>query len=436
MENRFRHRLVLASLLFGMFFGAGNLIFPIFLGQHSASNVNSSILGFVISGVGLAMMAVIFTVQTKKTNLEDSLEPYGKLYARLFTILLILTIGPLFALPRTATVPYEVSIRLIFPSYDQKMVLLIYSVIFFVLAAILALKPNNIKDLIGKIINPLFLALLLIFFVVFLLKPMGSINTVEPLGAYVNRAAMQGFEDGYQTMDVLAAMMFGFVLIEANDKNGNDKEKIGDLIQAAIIAGVLMAIIYYLLAYMGSSSVNILSASPNGGLALGEIFSYYFGYFGLILFGIIITLACLKTAIGLIVATSDYFSNVFPFLKYEVLVVIVSLVSIVVSNFGLEAIIKYAIPVLNFIYPLAIIHVFTGLFLKNWDKRVIVLRTSLFFSLIASVLEVLKGIYEHKLLDIYLEKLPLSNIGLSWISFAVFGLVLGLIIEKTLNKKV
>ncbi len=432
MQNRIKHRIVLSSLLFGLFFGAGNLIFPVSIGQNSANKSMTSLFGFVISAVGLAVLAVIFTAKTKKDNLEESLYPYGKRYARLFTILLLLTIGPLFALPRTATVPYEVSIRTIFPSANHNMGLFIYSGLFFIFAAILALKPNKIKTLIGVIINPLFLAMLIMFFTVFLLKPMGTIFNIEATELYLGNPFLKGFEDGYQTMDVLAALMFGFVIISANDKHGNTKERFNDVVIASVFAGLYMFVIYSILGFMGASSVNILNVSSNGGLALGEIFVHYFGHVGLIFFGILITFACLKTAIGLVVSVSTYFSDITN-ISYKIMVLITSLVAFVVSNFGLESIITYAVPVLNFIYPLSLVHVFIGLFIKNWDKKSQLLKFSLLFTLIGSFLEVFKSIAPFKdmsLILFYKDKLPLASIGLSWVNIFVIGLLIGFIFES------
>lgn len=439
MKQRLSHRIVLGSLLFGMFFGAGNLIFPVSIGQNAAKLTTNSIFGFVISGVGLACLAVIFTAKSKKTSLEESLHPYGKIYARIFTILLLLTIGPLFALPRTATVPYEVSIRTIFPSANHQIGLFIYSSVFFIISALLALKPTKIKELIGVFINPIFLLMLGLFFMVFLINPMGSIKLVDATPIYNGAPFIQGFQDGYQTMDVLAAMMFGFVVIHANDKAGEVKDQFKDIVVATIFAGLLMTLIYAMLAFMGASSVNILEVSSNGGLALGEMFVHYFGRVGLIFFGVLITFACLKTAIGLIVSVSTYFSSIFKNVSYNLMVLLVSVVAFGISNFGLEAIIKYAVPVLNFIYPLAIVHVFIGLFLNNWEEKTLILKSVLAFSVLGSVMEVLKGFtfFEKTyIFKIYTQTLPLSNIGLSWITFVFIGLLVGYIMSKYQSKTV
>lgn len=433
MNQRVKHRIILSSLLFGMFFGAGNLIFPVFIGQNAASKTPIGMLGFIISAVGLTCLAVIFTAKSKQENLEASLRPYGRHYARIFTVALLLTIGPLFALPRTATVPFEVSVRLMFANTDSARVLFVYSWIFFSVVLILSLKPTKLKEMIGKYINPLFLVMLLISFGVFFIKPMGNIQSVNSTELYQVNPFLKGFEGGYQTMDVLAAMMFGFVIIHSNDKKGSSNQQFMDVVFAALLASAMMIIIYLVLGLMGASSVNILNVSSNGGLALGEIFIHYFGKSGLFFFGLLISFACLKTAIGLVVACSTYFSSILPKVHYNYMVVIIVLVSFGVSNFGLETIIQYAVPILNFIYPLALMHVFVGLFIKQWEKKTLMLNSLLIFTLFASFIEVIKtfsSIKNHFLIHFYTHNLPLANIGLSWVNFSLFGLVFGMFLSK------
>lgn len=436
MSERFKHRVVLSSLLFGLFFGAGNLIFPVSIGQNSGNKSLLSLIGFIVSAVGLAVLSVIFTAKTSKDTLEESLRPYGFTYARLFTIMLLLTIGPFFALPRLATVPYEVSIKPLFTSSNHTLGLFIYSLIFFSVAGLLALKPTKIKTLIGLIINPLFLGLLVLFFLTFFIKPMGSTLSHSATEIYADNPFLVGFQDGYQTMDVLAALMFGFVIIGANDKEGSSRDLFKDVVYASLLAGLYMTIIYSVLGLMGASSLNHLDVSSNGGFALGKIFMFYFGKVGLVFFGILITFACLKTAIGLIVSASTYFSETFN-VKYQFMVFFVSLISLVVSNFGLEMIIQYAVPVLNFIYPLALVHVVLGLFIHRWEQKPILIKSVLYFSIIGSIFEVLKSLDVFKQTQIilfYTKKLPLGFLGLSWINFTLVGFIVGLIASKSTRK--
>ena len=105
----FKQTLLVGSLLFGLFFGAGNLIFPLKMGQDAGYNIGPVTLGFLLSGVGLPILGVVAAAMSDSQSLFDIAVPAGKKFAYFFTILLYLTIGPGFAIPRTSTVSYEVS---------------------------------------------------------------------------------------------------------------------------------------------------------------------------------------------------------------------------------------------------------------------------------------------------------------------------------------
>ncbi len=437
ISKRFMHRVVLGSVLFGMFFGAGNLIFPVSVGQNAGNTFTAATIGFTISGVLLPVLAVIFTATSNSENLEDLLSTFNKKYARIFTIALLLTIGPVFSLPRTATVPYEVGVRSLFPTLDHNIGLLIFSIAFFFVALLLSLKPNKIKETIGKYINPIFLTCLILFFIIFFLNTLGPVGSIEASEAYINSPTSTSFIGGYQTMDLLAALVFTYVVISVNDFDGDSSKRIliMDLVVAGLIAGLLLVSIYSILIYIGASSRNVFEIAPNGGIALGQIFNHYLGSAGTLFFAVTITLACLKTATGLIIACSDYFNQIMPRFSYIQFVYFFSLIGLVVSNVGLDIIIQFAIPVLDFIYPLAIMHVIYGLIFKNKDK--IVNLSILYATMFAGVFEVIKGfpdfLAKSNLLTVitdFYTSLPLSNLGITWVNFSVIGLIIGIIISK------
>lgn len=441
-KSRFAHRLTLGSLLFGLFFGAGNLIFPISIGQESGSMMNVASVAFIISGVGLAALAVVYVAKSKACSLETLLKPYGSKYARFFNIALLLTIGPLFALPRTATVPYEVGVVTLFSGINHQFGLLIYSLLFFLITLSISLKPNMIKDIIGKFINPVFLTCLFVFTIFFFSNSMGAVGNIEPDLLYQANAFLPAFEVGYQTMDVLAALVFAFVVINSNnfDENSSIKDKVLDVVYAALITTILMSVIYVVLTYVGASSRNVFGIADNGGIALGLIFKYYFGSMGTVFLSLTITLACLKTSTGLVVAFSNYFSTIFPRFSYRQLVYFTTAFGYVVSNFGLTAIINYAVPVLNFLYPLAIMHVLVGLVFKDPSK--VFLKSVLYFTMIASIFEVLKGLPNVIASNALLESLstmysslPLAQFGIAWLNFTVVGMIVGYILTKVNGKQ-
>ncbi|CAM3656001.1 branched-chain amino acid transport system II carrier protein [Erysipelothrix urinaevulpis] len=429
-----KERLKRTSLLCGLFFGAGNLIFPVAIGQQSNSLMPFASLGFILSAVGLASFGVIATAHSNKNSLEGMLEPYGKKYARFFTMLLMLTIGPLFALPRTATVPYEVTLPTLLPMINHQVGLLIYSFIFFGAALLIALNPRKVEKWIALIINPLFLALLLIFIIVALVRPMGSISNLTPSQTYMTNPVLQGFKDGYQTMDLLAALSFGFVVyqtISGDQSSKNSPQK--ELIYASLFAGLFMSGLYICLAYIGATSLNNLEVSKNGGLALGQIFNFYFGRPGLLFFAIIITLACLKTAIGLITSCSAYFISVLGKKEYRKMVLFITGLGFLISNFGLNTIVSLSIPILNFIYPLAIFHSIIAVFFKRLlnSKHSLIILTCLVATCSFLDLLISSSIISQTFMTLYYRFIPFARYGFAWVSPVILaGLIQWFLAKK------
>ena len=202
MDRKFTMKdyIALASLLFGLFFGAGNLIFPALMGQMAGDHTASATLGFVITGVGLPLLGIIAISLSRSEGLYDLGCKVSRPYSLLFTCLLYLTIGPFFALPRTATVPYSVGLV---PALhkDSPLVLGIFSLCFFAAVLWFSLKPSDILTHVGKIINPLFLVFLAVLIVMCFVKPMGYVNVAAPTGEYVSHPFFRGFLEGYNTMD-------------------------------------------------------------------------------------------------------------------------------------------------------------------------------------------------------------------------------------------
>ena len=211
----FKRTIITASLIFGMLFGAGNLIFPIHLGQMAGSHWLSASSGFLISGVLIPLMALLAISITRSNGIYDLAKPNGRRYALIFLILVHATLGPLFATPRTATVPYTIGIAPHLSASNNSIGLLIYSAIFFGLTYYFSTRQGRITTLIGKLLNPLFLLLLFSIFLLAFLNPMGSTENTPLTGPYLHAAFSSGFLQGYNTMDGLAALAFGITVITA-----------------------------------------------------------------------------------------------------------------------------------------------------------------------------------------------------------------------------
>ena len=433
----FKESMFIGSMLFGLFFGAGNLIFPVHVGQESGSAVFWANLGFLVTGIGLPFLGVIAIGVSKTSGVYELAERIGKKYALVFTVLLYLVIGPFFALPRLATTSFEIGLAPFIQAKQQHVFLVIFSILFFFTAWWLSRRPTKILDYVGKFLNPAFLILLGILLVLAFIHPLGAIDqaTVQP--SYQEHAFFTGFTQGYNTLDALAALAFGILIVTTIRNMGVTKpsEIAKDTIKSGAISIVLMGIIYTLLAYVGTMSLGGFALSSNGGIALAQIADHYLGTYGSILLALIVILACLKTGIGLITAFAETFTDLFPKRNYIVFVTLASALACLVATVGLTNIIQISLPVLMFIYPLAMTLILLVLVGPLFKQRPAVYRMTTYFTLIASILDGLNacpdGIkqtsFVKTLLDFATNYLPFFKLGMGWIVPALIGLVIGLI---------
>ena len=368
-----RQRILVATTLFGMFFGAGNLIFPVHLGQMAGSNVIPAIIGFIITAVGIPIFGVAAIGVTHSDGLQTLSGKVGKGYGIFFTCLLYLTIGPLFAIPRCATVSFTTGVApmLLDPSKEW-LALLIFSAIFFAFVLFFSLRPGKITVWIGKIINPIFLLFLAVLVIAALTNPGASIAAVEPVEAYATGTSsfFSSFIEGYGTMDAIAGLAFGIVVVDVIRRMGvdNDDAVAVDVLGSGALTGILMAVIYIVTILMGTQSRGLFEISDNGGIALTQIAGHYFGGVGQIILAVTITFACLKTSIGLVTSCSETFVKMtHGKLSYKAWAILFTLFSFAVSNVGLSAIIEYSIPVLMLIYPPAIALIILA-FISSWNE--------------------------------------------------------------------
>ena len=429
---------IIGTMLFGMFFGAGNLIFPIQMGQLAGTNYWWALLGFLVTAIGLPFLGILAIGLSGSNGLRDLASRVHPVFGVVFAMALYLTIGPFFAIPRTATVPFVVGFEPFIDPANVQLWLLLFSFIFFAVVFYFSLNPAKIMDYIGKYLTPAFLLFLFALIGISLFSPMGSF--VEPSLSYVNEAFMTGFKEGYNTMDALASLAFGIIVINAIKRLGiTDKKEIAKATwKSGIFAMALMVLIYGLIMYMGASSVTTIGTFDNGGQIFAAVAEHYFGSYGAILLAIIIVLACLKTSIGLITACSEFFHEVFPKVSYKAFVVMLCGVSFAIANVGLSNIITFAVPVLMFLYPLAIILILLGLAAPLFKNKQSVFAVAMFLTFFVSIIDGYNALaasvptFEVGFLDavaaFYQDVLPLYDIGLGWVVPAAVGGVIGLVI--------
>ena len=445
-----RQKILVAGTLFGMFFGAGNLIFPVHLGQLAGRNVIPAIIGFIVTAVGIPIFGVAAIGITHSDGLQTLSSKVGKGYGIFFTCLLYLTIGPLFAIPRCATVSFTTGVApmLLDPSKEW-LALLIFSAIFFAFVLFFSLRPGKITVWIGKIINPIFLLFLAVLVIAALTNPGASIAAVEPVEAYATGTSsfFSSFIEGYGTMDAIAGLAFGIVVVDVIRRMGvdNDDAVAVDVLGSGALTGILMAVIYIVTILMGTQSRGLFEISDNGGIALTQIAGHYFGGVGPIILAVTITFACLKTSIGLVTSCSETFVKMtHGKLSYKAWAILFTLFSFAVSNVGLSAIIEYSIPVLMLIYPPAIaliILAFIGKFFHH-DKAVYI--SVMAFTWAAAIFDFMKtlpagvqsSLHLDRLVAFARQYLPLFDLNLGWFLPACLGFVIGLVIHFSGRSKI
>jgi len=430
-------------MLFALFFGAGNLIFPAQLGQESGTNLAPAAIGFLITGVGLPLLGVLAIAFSGSRNLQELSSRVHPVYGVFFTSLLYLTIGPFFAAPRTGTVAFEVGIASFVPEESLQTALLIFTILFFAAALLFSLYPGRIVDNIGKILAPGLVVLLLILLVTALVNPMGSIEA--PQEAYATGAFMTGFLEGYNTMDALASLVFGIIVINVIRSLGvtSNRAILGVATKAGVIATVLLGIIYVGIAYLGSTSTQVLGLLETGGPVLSGAADYYFGLFGSVLLAIAIILACLTTAVGLIVANAEYFHTLLPKIGYKTLVVFFTALTFVVANFGLANIITFSVPVLMFLYPLAIVLMLLTFVSPLFNHARFVYVSTIGVTFLISIIDGVKALADSlgvdnfgwtvPIINLYEQVLPLYNEGLGWLLPALIVIIITGIIARVQN---
>lgn len=437
---------VIGTMLFGLYFGAGNLIFPIQLGQLAGTNFWFALVGFLVTAIGLPFLGILAIGLSGSNGLRDLASRIHPLFGVIFSLALYLTIGPFFAIPRTATVPFVVGFEPYINAEHTTMLLALFSFIFFAIVYYFSLNPAKIMDYIGKVLTPAFLVVLFILIIISIVKPMGHFQ--QPIGDYIQSSFMTGFKEGYNTMDALASLAFGIVVINAIKNAGiTDRKEIAKATwKSGIFAMALMTLIYGLITYMGASSIESVGTFDNGGLIFAAVADHYFGSFGAILLAVIIVLACLKTSIGLITSCSEFFHEVFPKISYKWFVLLLCVVSFSIANFGLNNIIQFAIPVLMFLYPLAIVLILLALSSSLFNNKQAVYASAMFLTFFVSLIDGYKALVisipgaQLSWLDtveqLYSNVLPLYDIGLGWILPAVIGVVIGLILPSKQTKTI
>ncbi|WP_430107909.1 branched-chain amino acid transport system II carrier protein [Paenibacillus sp. B1-33] len=415
-------------MLFALFFGAGNLIFPPAVGYAAGSNVWEAMIGFLITSVGLPILGV--TAIAKSGDLQSLTNRVHPGFGFVFTFITYLALGPFLVIPRAGSVAFEMGTVPLLPEVlrTSGWSLFVYSFIYFVISYWLCLNPSKLFERIGKVLTPILLIMIILVFIQSMFHPLGEYAL--PGEAYVNQAAFKGGIDGYSTMDALSALLLGSVVVSALRKRGiSSSQKLSAItIKAGLIAGVFLAIIYMMIGYLGSTSHSIIEGAANGGQIMTAIVLHLFGKWGTILLGIVFILACLTTSVGLLAACGEYFHSIVPRISYKQWIGILCIISVGVTNLGLDQIISFSVPIVSAIYPLTIVLIGLTLMHHVFKGRSAVYIGSL---LATSLISIVDGLKQAGLEVEHVEKLyrylPWYSEGLGWVVPALAGATIGCI---------
>ncbi|WP_312595254.1 branched-chain amino acid transport system II carrier protein [Stutzerimonas nitrititolerans] len=418
--------LALGFMTFALFLGAGNIIFPPSAGMAAGERIVPASIGFLLTGVGLPLLTVVALARVGG-GMDRLTAPLGRWAGLALAVAVYLAIGPLFATPRTATVSFEMGIAPF--AGNSAGPLSIYTSLFFLAVLLLVLNPGRLIDRVGKFITPVLLAALLVLGCAALFAPAGPIG--ETAESYRTSPLLKGFLDGYLTMDALGALVFGIVIATAIRDRGVTEPAL--VTRYSMIAGVIAAIglslVYLALFYLGATSQGIAGDASNGVQILTTYVQHTFGSTGSLLLAVVITLACLTTAVGLTAACGEFFSGMLP-VSYRTVVVVFTAFSLLVSNQGLTQLISVSVPVLVGLYPLAIVLVALSLLDRLWVSPRRIFVPTMAITLIFGVVDGFAAAGFDQLVPELFKQLPLAAQGMGWLLPVLVTLLAAIIADR------
>ena len=424
MKHSRKDMLVIGFALFSMFFGAGNVIFPPYLGLSCGRQWFLGFACYYLADIGLALAALFAVLRSGSP--EHMTRRIGKGPSTLLMSAIILCIGPMLAIPRTAATTYEMSLAPLVSGFSP----VLFSFLFFAVILLLCLQESAVVDIVGKVLTPVLLIGLLVLIVKGVLAPIGPVPDRVP----VDNVPVTGIEAGYQTMDVLAAVIFGIIILKsARDKGYTDPKAQARVVAGAgLVAGAALLVVYLGLTYLGVTTSRFFNLSVLRTFLVVSIVRNLMGNAGIVLFSIVVALACVTTAVALVSSAASYFSKLSGGrLRYTWLVVAICLFSAAAANLGLDQIVSIAAPILSIVYPPTLVLICLSFF----DRRIQsdwVYRMAALGALVFSLLETAASFG----LDIpLLSRMPLASLGFGWVVPAAVCGTLGALIGRSRSSK-
>lgn len=413
MKKSTKDSIVIGFALFSMFFGAGNLIFPGFLGNSLGSDFLLGTVGFVVTGVGLPLLAIVACSKGDGT-FESIGNRIDRKFILIFTTVLFLAIGPLMAVPRTAATTFELSVNPFLPNVPAIVAITVY----FAINLFFVLKKSAIVDTIGKFLTPALLILLIVLIVKGIVSPIGEIVNTN-----ASAVLSTSLIEGYQTMDALGALLFASIVTTSlKDKGYRGKEMPKMIFKSSLVAAIGLAFVYGGLMYIGAQTSGLVSQEIGKTGLLLLISESVLGKVGPAIIGLAMGLACLSTSIGLVSVGASFFEKISKGkLSYNLNAIVITIISLAVATLGVDKIVALSGPVLNLLYPVSITIIVTTL-MSKYLKNMKAVRLGIYTSLVLSLLLLIPGLN--------LSFLPLADLGFGWVLPTVLAIVIGLFVFK------
>lgn len=421
-----KETVLLSIALFSMFFGSGNLIFPPWMGFQAGNTSMIALLGFSISAIIFPVLGVVAIAQWG--GLVELSSNISHKFALCFSILAFSAIGPGLAIPRNAAVSFEMAV-IPFTSNISTTIRILYSVIFFAISYYLSLYPEKLMNTLGKILGPILIIMMILVTVGCFIK--APHHLPDPSSAYKTNQLSQGFMDGYNTMDTIAALNFGAIISMNVRAKGikDEKSVISSTISAGWIAGFFLFIIYTGMTLVGALSAGLFQNANNGANVLSNIVYHLFGTYGLIALAIIYILSCLTTCIGLLCSCSEFFSSISK-IAYKKWITLFTIISCVVSIFGLDQILTISVPILTTIYPVAMVLVILGLLKDKMQRYPNTYPITIYTVTIISIIYSLNSInIQIPFITNFILSFP-PNKDLCWLIPSIIAFMIGMITSK------
>ncbi len=420
----------LSLMLFALFFGAGNMIFPPALGQASGEQVWPALAGFIFTDAGISVLGIAAIVLAGK-SLADLSQKVGPRFAAVFAVVVYFLIGPLFAIPRTGSVSFELAmLPFLGEGASNQPYMALFTLGFFAVTLLLSLNPNKIVDIVGKVLTPVLILAIAVIGIGVFLHPLGPLG--EATGDYVTMPFFRGLIEGYLALDGLAALVFALIVIE-NVQAYGVKSKRG-IIKYSLLAGALaaigLAVVYGILAYIGATSGS-LGQFANGGQLLAAVTRHLYGSGGNVILGIAVIFACLTTSIGLTTSFGNYFHETYPRWSYRTIIVLVCGFSFLIANIGLTQLISVTLPVLIMVYPVTMVLVVCSFFDRFFHGEPAVYIGSMICAFAVSVVNGLEtGGLSAGILSEWVRYIPFYELGIGWLIPAIVGALAGLAVGR------